>query len=406
MNMSKKTWFKLLLVITLALNAGIDTQGQYYYSTRHATRGADTAEIYINCWWYQDANGIQWNGLFHSTDNGQTLTPMRKRKWLEEGGIIHGDSISGRIFQVPMQMSSDTFGISFDYGVNFDLKYFNNIHYSVAGCMAGEIYIQAYEQGLGIYRSDDYGSSFSLQSSYDSIGLREVGTLPGEIYGIKWFFETGPLGLAYSNDYGQTFTTSYLEFQGVPSFSECMIYRGTEPGEIYFVVYFYDAEIYLFHTFDYGQTITFQCQLPSPGGEMLYTAGRTPGTFYIFERYWAAYSALYIYFSRDYGVTYTTYLHILDSTFTQIPTQSIPAKSFICYPNPASSFIQIDIQHPQSGYRVSLCDMLGNIRVSSVLPSGRKQIRLDVSDLPQGIYLLKVMRDNNCIGVRKVLVNK
>jgi len=79
---------------------------------------------------------------------------------------------------------------------------------------------------------------------------------------------------------------------------------------------------------------------------------------------------------------------------------------FIICPNPASGFIRIDIQHPRSGYQVSLCDMLGNIRVSSVLPYGRKQIRLDVSDLPQGIYLLKVMSDNNCIGVRKVLVNR
>jgi len=402
--MSKKTWFRLLLVITLAQSTGIDTQGQYYHSTRHLTRGADTAEIYINCWWYEDANHTQWNGLFHSTDNGQTLTPMRKTKFFEESGVVHGDSVSGRIFQVPMQMSADTFGISFDYGVNFDLNNFDNIRYSTAGCMAGEIYIQAYEQGMGIYRSNDYGSSFSLQSSYDSIELREVGTLPGEIYGIKWFFSSGPLGLAYSNDYGQTFNTSYLEFQGVPSFSECMIYRGTEPGEIYFVIYFYDAEIYLFHTFDYGQTITFQSQLPPSGGEMLYTAGRTPGTFYITERYWAGYSLLYIYFSRDYGVTYTTYVHILDSTYTQIPPQPIPLQSFTCYPNPASSFIQIDIQHPQSGYQVSLWDMLGNIRVSSVLPAGRKQIRLNVSDLHPGIYLLKVSDGETMIGVEKVVV--
>lgn len=404
--MCKSNWFRLLVIISLALNAEMDVQGQYYYSTRHVTRGADTAEIYINCWWYEDPNGIQWNGLFRSTDNGKTLTPMRKRKWFEESGVIHGDSISGRIFQVPMHMSPDTFGISFDYGLSFELNSFNPVFYSVAGCMAGEIYWQANEQGLGIYRSNDYGSSFSLQSSHDSIDLREVGTLPGEIYGIKWFFESGPLGLAYSNDYGQTFTVSYIEFPGFPEFSECMIYRGTEPGEIFFVIYYSDSEIYLFHTFDYGQTLTFQCQLPPSGGEMLYTAGRTPGTFYIVERYWAAYSVLYIYFSRDYGVTYTTYLHILDSTYTQTPTQSFPEKSFICYPNPASSFIQIDFQHPQSGYQVSLWDMLGNIRVSFVIPAGRKQIRLDLSNLPKGIYLLKVMNNKTCVGVKKVLVNK
>jgi len=272
--MHTKTWFTLLLFIGFFLEAGMEAQGQYYFSTRRVTRGADTAEIYINCPWYKDSNGVLWNGLFRSTDNGQTLTVKRKGVlFLGEGGIILGDSISGRIFQVTMQNSNDTFGISFNYGVSFDLKYFNNILYQTSGCMAGEIYIQAYEQGLGIYRSDDYGTTFTLQLSNDSIRLREVGTLPGELYGFRSFFENGPLGLAYSNDFGHTFTTSYIEFPGLPLFDECMIYRGTEPGEIYFVIWMSNAGKYLFHTFDYGQTITFQSQLPSPFGELLFTAG-------------------------------------------------------------------------------------------------------------------------------------
>jgi len=403
--MSKKTWFTLILFIALSLEAGIEAQGQVYLSHRFLTRGADTAEIYINCRWYEDSNGIIWNGLFYSSDNGKSISPKRKRKWHEESGIILGDSVPGRIFQLPMQLSTDTFGISYDYGVNFGLKYFNNIYYPAAGCMAGEIYIQEAELPFGIYRSVDYGNTFTWQNSDDSLELREVGTLPGELYCYNWTTMHGPLGLAYSNDYGLTFTTSYLEFPGAPVFDECMIYRGAEPGEIYFVIWIMNVEIYLFHSFDYGQTITFQSQLPYPNGEMLYTGGRTPGTFYIIQRFFPYdHSILYIYFSRDYGVTYTTYIHDLDSTYTQIPTQSTPLQPFSCFPNPASNFIQIDLQHPQSEYQVSLWDMQGNIRVSSVLPVGRKQIRLDVSDFHPGIYLLKVTEGASVIGVEKVVV--
>jgi hypothetical protein len=401
--MSRTTWFRLFLVIILALNAEIDTQGQYYNSTRHLTRGADTAEIYISCWWYEDVNWTQWNGLFHSTDNGQTLTPMRKTKFFEESGVVHGDSISGRIFQVPMQMCSDTFGISFDYGVNFDIKSFDHIHYSVAGCMAGEIYIQENELGMWIYRSDDYGNTFTCQTTDNSLRLREVGTLPGELYCYKNDATTGPLGLAYSNDYGQTFTTSYLEFPGIPEFSECMIYRGIEPGEIYFVIYFYYAEIYLFHTFDYGQTITFQSQLPPAWGEVLYTAGRTPGTFYVTERDWTNFSVLYIYFSRDYGVTFTTYVHVLDSTYTENPSLPISSNPIKIYPNPVSDILTVELPENLADATVNLFDITGRLQITRQIPASQKKIQVDVSSLKAGIYLLNMTVQNRIIGVKKVV---
>ena len=132
--------------------------------------------------------------------------------------------------------------------------------------------------------------------------------------------------------------------------------------------------------------------------------------FYILRTFLAPslplHNCIEIHYSCDYGVTYTVYFHELDSTYTSIPGSNIPKNGVKCYPNPASNFIQIDFQHPLSEYHISLFDMQGNIRVSSVLPAGRKQTRLDVSDLPLGIYLLKVMNNNQCVGVRKMLVNK
>ncbi len=403
--MSKNTWFTLLLFIGFFLEAGMEVQGQFYYSTRRVTRGADTSEIYIICSWYEDSNGILWNGLFRSTDNGQTLTVKRKGvEYLGEGGRIFGDSIAGRIFQLPMHVSTDTLGISFDYGENFDFKYFNNIFYETAGCMAGEIYIQAYEQGLGIYRSNDYGTTFTLQISNDSIRLREVGTLPGELYGIRSFFENGPLGLAYSNDFGQTFTSSYLEFPGVPLFDECMIYRGAEPGEIYFVIWISNAETYLFHTFDYGQTITFQSQLPYPSVEDLYTAGRTPGTFYVVQRSFVTHSVLYIFFSRDYGVTYTTYVHILDSTYTATPEIDMPGQTIQCYPNPVAAKLTVELPGNTDETNIQLLDLTGCLQLTTSIRTGQRKAIVDVSSLKRGIYLLKVTTGGSMIGVKKVVV--
>ena len=405
-SMHTKTLFISLLFIFFFLEAEREAQGQYYFSQRYLTRGADTAEIYINCLWYEDSNGILWNGLFHSTDNGQTLTVKRKTvQSAGEGGLIIGDSIAGRLFELPMHVSADTLGVSFDYGANFDFKYFNHIYYPAAGCMAGELYIQETELPFGIYRSGDYGNTFTCQSSNNSLDIREVGTLNGELYGIKWYFGNGPLGLAYSNDFGHTFSTSYLEFPGVPVFDECMIYRGTEPGEIYFVIWIMNAEIYLFHTFDYGQTITFQGQLPYPEGEMLYTAGRTPGTFYIVQRIFVTNSSLYIYFSRDYGVTFTEYYHNLDSTYTEIPSPAKSINFFRCFPNPASDKLTIIFTEQMSGeVEIQFITLTGDRRSSFSLPAGQTKTTIDVSNLVPGLYLLKISSGDFLAGMKKVAI--
>ncbi len=393
-----------ILVIVLYLGLYIQANGQVYLSTRLLTRGADTAELYLSCRWYYDSNGILWNGLFHSTDNGKSLTLKRKTEWFVEGGFIFGDSLQGCIYKEPL-CHQDTFGISFDYGVTFEKRFFNDILYFTAGCMAGEIYIQ----GWGLYRSNDFGNTFTFQASDDSLRLREVGTLPGELYCYKAYCEHGPLGLAYSYDYGQTFSVSYIEFPGVPVFNECMIYRGTEPGEIYFVIWYDWMNIYLFHTFDYGQTITLQSQLPSALEEDLYTAGRTPGTFYVVQRElcgnpYYPHSCLYIYFSRDYGVTFTEYYHFLDSTYTEIPSISTQSKTVICYPNPVKDNLIVELPHNNGEIEIQLFDLTGQLQSATRIAPNQDKSVIDVSALKPGIYLLKVMEGKKVIGVEKVVV--
>ena len=115
-----------------------------YYSSRHLTRGADTAEIYLSCQWFASPNYITWNGIFHSTDNGKTLSVQRTTNFLVESGTIFGDSAAGVLYQIPF-IGQDTFGVSFDYGVTFDKKFFNDIYEKAAGCSAGELYINGWE---------------------------------------------------------------------------------------------------------------------------------------------------------------------------------------------------------------------------------------------------------------------
>ena len=205
----KNIWVKstiLFLFFNVSMSGSLFSQ----WSSRHMTRGADTAEIYLSCQWYADPSYITWNGIFHSTDNGQTLTMQRKSNFLVEAGLIFGDSVSGALYQIPFH-SQDTFGVSYNYGVTFEKKYFNDIYFETAGCMAGELYLSGY----GLFRGVDYGNNFTWQSAYDSLKLQDVGTLPGELYWLKSPVRN-PLKLAYSSDYGQTYSINDVILPGLP----------------------------------------------------------------------------------------------------------------------------------------------------------------------------------------------
>jgi hypothetical protein len=342
--------------------------------------------------------------LFHSTDNGKTLTPKRKTIWWEESGWIFGDSVPGRLFQLPIG-SNDTFGVSFDYGVSFEKKFFNDMNTYAAGCMEGEIYIS----GWGLYRGTDYGDTFTFQSAHDSLDLREVGTLPGELYWFK--LSTGPpLRLAYSNDYGVTYSLSFIDFPGIPLYDECMIYRGTEPGELYFVVWVSWVEILLFHTFDYGQTVTFQNQLPSAMNDDLFTAGRTPGTFYHVQREICGtppsflYSCLHIHFSRDFGVTFNEYFHFLDSTYTGLPSKPPAVKDFHIYPNPVGEKLTIEFQNPSSGAEIELLDITGKTVINRRILPASGVMEMNTEFLNPGMYFVKAILPGNRQVVEKIVV--
>jgi hypothetical protein len=296
--------------------------------------------------------------------------------------------------------SQDTFAISYDYGKTFEAKYFHLVSYSIAGCMAGEQYISAYS----LFRGTGYGNNFTNQHanfSLDSLTLREVGTVPGEVYCYKFPYSNGPLGLAYSFDYGQNFTLSFINMPGIPHYDECDLLRGTQPGELFFVIWKNIDTVALFHSFDYGQTVTFQSYMLYTRDELLFTAGRTPGSFYYVRReicgnFPSLHSCLWIYFSRDYGITFTTFYHDLDSTYTGITQKEIIPELKV-FPNPASKSVTFKIGSivPDCDSKVTLFDLIGNDVAEGVIPKGQSEVTLDTRKLADGLYCYSVTSEKH-----------
>ncbi len=369
----------LIVILLLSFSQSLTAQ---YLTSKHFTRGADTAEIYLSCQWYADQH-LTWSGIFRSNDNGLTLTVQSKIKWYS--GMIFGDSLPGALFQVPIH-GIDTLGISFDFGKTFEEKHCPEIYARTAGCMAGELYIS----GWGLYRGTGYGDTFTWQSDFDSLNLQEVGTQPGELFWFKTSYEHGPLGLAFSNDYGQTYSLSLINFPGIPYFCECTLHRGTLPGELYFVVRKNTNVVDLFHSFDYGQTLEFKSEHFFIASEIWFTAGRTPGSFYYAEREICGYfdhSCLTIYFSRDYGETFTKFYHELDSTYTGVEQKDMITELDV-FPNPASERLTFRHRETMSDEdtRITLFDLFGKPVSEGLLPKGQQEVNIPTGYLPAGFY--------------------
>jgi hypothetical protein len=365
-----------------------------YLTQRYFTRGADTAEIYLSCNWYADTNGIIWHGIFRSTDNGQTLSVQRKTNSYVEGSWVFGDSVSGALFQAPIHL--DTFAISFDYGVTFEKKYAGNIYEVAGGCMAGEIYFNGY----GLYRGTDYGNTFTLQSNNDSLRLQDVGTLPGELYMMNLSTTANPIQLAYSNDFGHTFSRSQILLPGIPaSIDECDIHRGTMPGEMYILAWKGIDSIAIFHSNDYGQTITLQSyrsKIVNQYDEIFCTAGRTPGSFYFARSIHCGsipgdHACLWMDYSRDYGVTFTSYYHELDSTYTGV-NHNDDLSELKVFPNPANDHVTFRIADKvqDCDSKIVVCDLVGKPILVGVLPKGRIEVTFDTKNLAAGFYCYKI----------------
>jgi hypothetical protein len=393
-----------IIIIATSLFVVFVQEALAQYTNKFMTRGADTAEFYLSCQWYADINYITWNGIFHSIDNGENLSVQRKTDWYVEGGMVFGDPTPGILYQIPMK-GEDTFGVSHDYGMTFEAKYFDGIYKGATGCSAGEIYIRGFE----FFRSNDFGDTFSLQASTSPSDLQDVGVVPGEVFAKQSPSGTNPLHLAYSSDFGQTFIVSDVTLPINYQYYDWLdISRGTDPGELYFIVWVHYDSIAVLHSFDYGQTVTLQSWFLQTTDEIFYTAGRTPGSFYIARREICGtppclHSCLWIFFSRDYGVTYTTYFHDLDSTYTSSPVVLDPYNISV-YPNPASDFLTVEVNPGSPGASIELVNILGDVILQTKMNINDTRQTLDVRDLPKGVYLVQVTQVKGSCKIVKVVI--
>ena len=70
--------------------------------------------------------------------------------------------------------------------------------------------------------------------------------------------------------------------------------------------------------------------------------------------------------------------------------QEVNAREFALYPNPAKSFVNLEFETLQENTLLQILDINGR-RVRTVdLKAGIETLRIDVSDLPKGVYTITI----------------
>lgn len=185
-------------------------------------RGTEAAELY-NFW--TDFSGVSSvSYLKRSLDNGLSYSDSIV---VPDFYLMASGSESGHLYgykDYTIWHSAD-FGHSFE---QFPIDSSQILYYSchtniVPGVLPAEVYMVSFEQGIRfhIYRSENYGQSFSHMFQSDSINPLDInnlyfysGLLGGEFYWVYEKPENEPfyhsdLYINYSNDFAQTYQTYY-----------------------------------------------------------------------------------------------------------------------------------------------------------------------------------------------------
>ena len=375
----------LLLILIFLGCANIQSQ---------ITRGASPGEIYISNDWYFGYDGFHYV-ILHSTDNGENLSV--KYENLETPppgemrvGKVISDATPGALYNI----GNYKLWVSFNYGEDWEFR--ENAGYAqyFSGVNNGLIFKG---NNQGFFKSTDYALTFDLLPITVTCPFTEVGYSEPEFFGIS-----GEAGVGYyfyhSIDYGQTYTEipidSAIAFWA-PGGHWPVISRGTEPGEIYLVSWGLNYKYKIFHSIDTGYTWVQKYEAPFDltGYGVQYTAGRQPGSFYMKRATLDSmcnHTMLYIDYSSDYGETFTTYFHELDSLFTSVASEQKQNHRLTVSPNPANNKITIANNNWSPGETtISVFNMKGE-QVMQRDFQKQNPVEMDVSTLAKGIYLVKI----------------
>ena len=403
----------LTLLFILAFLYGLTVQAQ--------VRGALPGEIYISGITYIGYEG-QHYAVFYSSNNGETMTLQYKNFENQSGvmwvGDVLGDATPGAIYNNYFYGTNELW-VSFDYGVNWqEVDNFGLTPTYTSGCLGGEIYRCCADVQGTIWRSTDFGNNF--EEVRDGIKIKlEVDVTPGNVYGFANYpYPQVGYYLSYSNDYALNFieipidsAVAFWQIAGIhPKIS-----RGTEPGELYLVSWWPDYHYKIFHSTDTGYTWTQKFEsgfIDIYDWSVSYTAGRQPGSFYVTRSTYDPthnHRLLYIDYSDDYGETFTTYFHELDSLFTAVAAIHKTDFRLSAYPNPFSGNTTIVFDVPEN-WKVpvlNIYNIYGEF-VRQFTIKGKRSLLWDGRDekgtiVPGGIYLYNISYDNNSLLFNKLI---
>ena len=390
-----------LIVIIISLFVGTNKK-----SHAQITRGANSGEIYIANNWYIDNSGNLHDAIFRSNNNGETL--FLKYESLYEPpaddmriGRLLGDASAGALYN----FGWNEFWVSLDYGENWEYKEDYSYAKYVAGYINGEIYRRS---NNNLYRSQNFGVTFELIVETLTEPVSDVGVMSGELYGLNGSAGIG-YGICHSTDYGDSFYNIPIDsavafWQVSGKYPE--IFRGTETGELYLVSWWPGTFFKIFHSVDTGYTWTEQYTsdyIDLYNWGVQYTAGKEPGAFYVkratFDPSYT-HAHIYIDYSNDYGETFTTYFHDLDSLYTNVKIQKNKNPELSCYPNPFNyeTTFSFNLIKDVKNQHLNIYNIYGEI-IRKYPIYGKTKQQWDGRDsngeiVPSGIYIYNIRYGN------------
>lgn len=78
--------------------------------------------------------------------------------------------------------------------------------------------------------------------------------------------------------------------------------------------------------------------------------------------------------------------------------------SINCYPNPASEFLNVELENKSTRYNIKLLNINGAV-VDVKLTGNSNGVHLSLENIPNGIYFLKIIKDDETIETKKIVVN-
>jgi len=386
-------------------------------SQAQITRGSQPGELFISTDWYIDNSGNIHYAIFHSTNNGENIYLKYENIETPPGGeMCVGGVLGVTTTTVLYNYGNYELWVSFDYGENWE---FREDFIDYFGFWGGGYEGTIYKGGWGLlYKSNDYGLTYEVVSNPPNCPISDIGYLDGEFYGIdgnagESFF------LYHSYDYANTFTEipidSAVAFWSISGHWP-QISRGTEPYELNLVSWWLNSNYKIFHSIDTGYTWTEKFEsdyIDFYYWRVVCTAGREPGSFYImrstlnpsFDHVW-----LYIDYSSDYGETFTTYFHDLDSLFTSVESKPTQDFRMTVYPNPFIESTTFHFSQPAKSNKqeLTIYDLYGR-KIVQYNIKGKNFHQWNGTDnegnkaLP-GVYFYQIHYDNVFSKLNKLII--